>query len=188
MGRLFDEDIMMILARHQYADPKVYIETGTWMGTQLLISARHFEAVVGIELDEHWHEVSTQNTDQLNNVHVIHGDTQTELPKLLNIMPKSVFVVLDAHFFISNPPLAKSEFPLWKELQVLKDRNYADIISVDDVHTFGVNREDLRFEQGAVEWESVTEDSILEFMGDRVVDHTIVGDSLILWMSDGRET
>ena len=192
MGRLLDEDIINVLHSHSYEHPKVCIETGTWLGTQLLISARHFVRVHGIELDRHYHDVCVEaaRTAGAENITMHLGDTREILPQLLDQhSDKPVFVILDAHYFATaDPPLQKSEFPLWVELELLKNRQTPDIISVDDVHTFGVNREDLRYEEGAEEWETVTTDSILEFMGDRVVDHGVLGDSFLLWMRDDRET
>lgn len=182
MGRLSTVEIRQVLKRHpEYVCP-VYIETGLMNGVQLLQAAPCFETVHGIELDKHWFEVCKVKTSDLPHVTVHQGDTREILPQLLERYGgTSCFLYLDAHFCKSDPPLQKSEFPLWKELEYIKARTVKDIILVDDVHTFGWKRIDVQFKEGAVEWESVTKGSILQHFGKTIQDSMIVKDSFVLW-------
>jgi len=182
MARIDAKNLERVLNRHLGFRPQVYIETGLHEGIRLMICAPYFERVHGIELDAHWHQVCTRKAEGLGHVTVHHGDTRALLPEVLAQLPDTpVFVHLDAHFCQTDPPIQKSEFPLWDELALLRDRNVRDIVSVNDVHTFGKSREDLRFAPDAVEWEGVTSPNILDFFAGQVYDSATVKDGFLVW-------
>lgn len=171
-----------MMGRHPAFHCPVYIETGLHTGRRVLTCAPHFEVVHGIELDEHWHSVCSEKTAGMPHVTIHHGDTRDLLPEILDRYPEtSCFIHLDAHFCQTDPPIEKSEFPLWDELALIRKRTVRDIVSVDDVHTFGKVREDLRYSEDAVEWEGVTSSSILDFFGDQAYDSRTVADGFIVW-------
>lgn len=141
-------------------DIRTYVETGTLEGEQLEIATRVFPRVIGLELDEHYTQVSRKRAPLAK---VIQGDSRELIHKL--DMNEAAFWLLDAHYFeLAEPSLEKSPFPLWDELVFLRGRSYPDIIAVDDVHTFGKKRDELRYGD-ALEWEGVTQESISSFLG-----------------------
>jgi len=119
----------------------------------------------------------------------ILGNSKIELPKLLKELPEKAVILLDAHYCKGDIAewTAKFEFPLWDELYNLKLRNKDDIVIVDDEHTFGKLRKDLA--DGGLEegWMNVTEQNILEYMGDHVVRSIKIGDSFALFLKESRE-
>lgn len=182
MPRIDAKNLERVLARHPEFVCPVYIETGLHEGKRLVMSAPFFVRVHGIELDPHWHSVCAEKTRSEKHVTVHLGDTRELLPEVLAQYPDTpCFVHLDAHFCQTDPPIQKSEFPLWDELRLLRNRRVRDIVSVDDVHNFGKARDDLRYTSDAVEWEGVTTENILEFFGDQVYDSRTVKDGFLIW-------
>jgi len=162
--------------------PSVYIETGLWKGNQLAIASKVFDVCYGIELAPHWAQVNRDRFNGMDRVTIFEGDSAKVLPKVLADLRQPVVINLDAHFCKTDPPVAKSKFPLWSELAYVTERPYADIILVDDIHTFGRRREDLRFSKGDEEWEAVRPRRLVRELG-RVERHEAVDDSYVLWRS-----
>ncbi len=52
------------------------------------------------------------------------------------------------------------------------------------VQNFGIVRDDLKFKDDSVEWEGVTTESVLDFIGDTVFDSEINEGSFILWINN----
>jgi hypothetical protein len=183
MGRISKDKFKKILTQYpNYDSIKIFIETGLWDGTQnkYATDANVFDTIYGIELNEHW---ATVTQKKCPNSIIIHGDTKDELPKVLDKHPMDpIFIYLDAHFCHTQPPIKKSEYPLWDELDVINKRNQADIVVIDDVHNFGKVRNDLKLDKSVKEWELVTEENILNVFGDRVVGSLFLGDAFVIWL------
>jgi len=171
MGRLTKEDIFL-MGRNL---PRVAVETGTCEGVQLKVLTEVFKSVYGIEINEHYFKESKRNVP---DAMMILGDSRKELPHLFLDEPMIFF--LDAHYCSLQPEIAKTPFPLWEELELIRKRYQKDIIVVDDVHTFGVQRRDLRYTPFAKEWESVTPSSIMEYFPGAI--SKIYKDSFIIWL------
>ncbi len=182
MGHLQHADFEHILSACTGSVPRVYIETGLWKGVQLHIASSHFDKCHGIELDAHWHRVAAERVADLEHVQVHHGDTRHILPRILADFPDTpLFVKLDAHFCILDPPIKKSPFPLWDELNLLRDRAPDDVVSIDDVHTFGVTRLDMRYKADHPMWEKVTFSSIRKFFGNRRRTDQVIAGGFVVW-------
>lgn len=174
MGHLTKEHFDAILRRAQER-PYVYIETGCNRGDQLVIAAPLFREVFGIELDERY---ALEAVNRVPSAEIIVRDTREVLPVLLNkLSNEPVFIVLDAHYCALNPPIQKSPFPLWDELILLRARKQPDIIVIDDVHTFGKVRNDLRY-GAAPEWEGVTAAALSSFLS---APGEVIGDGYVVW-------
>jgi len=184
----------------------VYIETGTGMGQSIeaavaagfrclytveLSGARSREAAarlvrkgarIILKTDKH----IIVETDSGQTVHFLINDSRLIFPRLLEILNIPVAVHLDAHFCrpgnIGDPPAVSGCFSLWDELDHLNAHNFPDIVSVDDMHTFGRDRPDLGKADRKI-WESVTPERILEFSAQRVKSSFVYRDSFILEMT-----
>lgn len=138
------------------------VETGLMHGEQLELCAEHFDKTIGIELDE---SLAHQVQARVQQARVIHGDSGLWVAQLAEEIEEPVVWMLDAHYCrVPDHPINKSRFPLWDELIAIRARKKNDVVIVDDVHTFGRQRDDLRFDE-AVEWEGVTGTSIASFFG-----------------------
>jgi hypothetical protein len=152
-----------------------YIETGTFWGYQLRFASEVFEKVVGIEIDEECVKRSREWNADRPNVEVIHGDTLDVLPRLVLDIEDPCFFYLDAHY-CNHPdqPLEPSTFPLWTELEYIRDRCMADVVFIDDFHEFGKGY------PGAEEWVTVTTGSIAKFF--KTEKWKIVKDGMVVWL------
>lgn len=177
MGHLDTRQIEWVLRRAKGARPKVYVETGCNAGKQLAAAAPAFTRAIGVELDPGF---AAKARAHVPAALVLTEDTRTALPRLCAQLQEPVFFYLDAHFCRTDPPIAKSPFPLWDELILMRQRRFADIVVVDDVHTFGKARDDLRYGD-APEWEGVTGAAISSFLGAPGIE---AGDGWIVWMPD----
>jgi len=187
MSTLTREGYEALIAKHPEYGREVYIETGLLAGDRLVIAAECFNRVYGVELDDHWAKVCHERTKKLSNVYVMRGNTREFLPLLSDRHPTTpTFFYLDAHFCQTDPPIQKSEFPLWAELETIRARDTKDIVLVDDVHTFGKARPELRFRADVPEWEKVTKESLLAFFGDQVVDSEERADAFVIWRKGAR--
>lgn len=142
--------------------PDVYIETGTYQGNQLALAAPRFKRVIGVELDPGFADITQTRAPKAE---VILANSSKILPQLASEIAEPCFFYLDAHYCRTVPhQIMPSPFPLWDELIALRTRTLPDIIVVDDVHTFGKARPDLRY-RGIPDWEGVTFASIASFLG-----------------------
>lgn len=184
MGRLAAADFETILKRcHPDTEPEVYIETGTRYGVQLSIAAQEFRHCYGIELDSYCYQRSRDATALLPHVEMRQGDSRQVLPRLCTLLRVPVFFLLDAHYNRQNPPIPKTEFPLWDELTIIRARGQADIVVVDDSHTFGRERPTLKYTPDAVEWEGVTRETLRGFFGtERIAETADVGGGYVMWL------
>ena len=188
MSTLTREGYEALIAKHPAYGREVYVETGLLAGDRLVIAAECFNRVYGIELDPYWTEVCRTRTVKLPNVMIFRGDTRRILPVVIqHCVETPTFFYLDAHFCQTDPPIQKSEFPLWVELEAIRARPTKDIVLVDDVHTFGKARPELRFRAAIPEWEKVTKESLLAFFGGQVVDSEERADAFVIWRDGSRK-
>jgi hypothetical protein len=169
MGNLTEADIRQIENL-----PDNAVETGTCEGEQLLILTKVFKVVYGIEINKYYYGKSKQNAPLAN---MFLDDSVNILPEF-NRNERYAFF-LDAHYCKLEPPVPKTPFPLWEELKIIKARNQKDIIIIDDVHTFGKVRDDLRYGEEK-EWELVTTESIAGYFPEAKTE--IYKDSFIIWL------
>lgn len=182
----------------------IAVETGTLHGdtTRTLAMMKPFELVLTIEASrELWAtaiercfaeppvgiparradgdpaEIATVEGD-FGRIEFIHGDSADELPKLCEIINRPAFFYLDAHFCREDPRAARTEdHPLFAELAAIARRPFADLVWVDDVHTFGQDRDDLR-----QSWRQITKETIRQRLGDRVAATAQMGDGFAIEM------
>jgi hypothetical protein len=193
--RVQKKGFISIIEKHNnYKDIEVIVETGTHRGVQTKIMADTFKTVHAIELSKFYCEETKKACKNFNNVTVHNGSSVDLLPKVIREINSSpALFYLDAHYCSLNPPIPVSEFPLWKELEIIKRKKGKNIIMIDDVQNFGILRDDLKLKndvisknilQTSIEWAGVTTRAVLDFMGDIVFDSEINEGSFILWINN----
>ena len=182
-----------ILNKHtSHQKIKTFIETGALDGGQGALASRVFEKVYGIELNPYWANLARRNNPQAA---ILQGDTLTELPKLFSKYKRTpLFIYLDAHFCLGAPPFPalSSVFPLWKELELVQQRGFNDILLV---HATAIgNRKYFHPHQvdilrPASDGErfhlAYTQTILTEFFGPRVKDSEIINNAFVLWLKKG---
>lgn len=126
------------LIRHRMGNsPRVFVESGTFMGKTTRWAAERFDEVHTIELSPELYERAVRELVPLG-VTCHHGDTRDVLPGLATAFQEPVVWFLDAHWLDREHAAgAGTELPLEDELVVLAARPYRDIVIVDDVASFG---------------------------------------------------
>ena len=163
--------------------PRVFFETGTKEGETTAVvaeKAKRVEKIYTVELSTGMHEkAKAREFKNKEKVEFILGDSKDVLPKYTKSIECPVFWYLDAHYCIDKDGVAAADsFPLWEELEAVRDRAVdGDMIWVDDTHTFGKDRPDLN-----QPWEGVTTETILEFLGNRVKDSSLIKKGFVLWL------
>lgn len=133
--------------------PQIAVETGTYHGDLALRLLALCPEVHTIELSD----VLFAQHPADDRVQWHCGDTRRLTPELAGRLTQPVLWFLDAHYFSGRHAAGAYAFPLWTELAALARRSQADIIVVDDVHTFGRRRG-----QKYGDWHNVTPATIAD--------------------------
>lgn len=164
------------MAKHGANNIRVAVETGVLLGDTSKKFAGMFDKVYGLELSEYYFNAAKKNCSELDNVEFRLGDSAVLLPELAETLKEPAMFYLDAHWFDREHVAGEAPFPLWDELACLGKRPYADLIIVDDAHTFGkpVGHVD--------EWSNVSMKTILQALGtDDVIASEILFDWGVVW-------
>lgn len=133
---------MPILTRLFYEETNLkktnnYIETGTYLGNGIKRVLDEYNKIYSIELSQKWYDYNVEQFKTNENVKMFFGDSKKVLPQLLNDIKEPVTIYLDAHYSGSFTEFGEEETPLLKELEFLKNREYDDIIIIDDCRLLG---------------------------------------------------
>lgn len=169
-GRWLDH----VLRQHTFR-PEVYIETGTRTGSNLLNAANYpFRVLESIELNPSYFATAVDNCKNEPRIILTQGDSAVELPRVLAKYNEPVMCFLDAHYY-DNPNITRFNFPLWDELQAIKNRDYEDLIVVDDLKVFGIERYDL-----GTDWVNVSQQSLTDFFEGKLKFAGAIGDTFVM--------
>ena len=182
------ERLAEILTRHESAGYiTTAVETGTFRGERAELFACVFETVHTIELSSKlFHESRPRLTDL--GVICYLGDSRTYVPILASAIQAPALWYLDAHWFSLNRQKSRAGYardaeaqiagqaeglPLWGELEALAEREFADVIVVDDARDFGRS-------EPTPEWEDISLERIAAYFPDHQ-EAAIMGDQAVVW-------
>lgn len=148
-----------IYKKYNLEKTNVYIETGSFIGRGItkpigcsctgcfcmcnpknpntIGVLNNYKKIYSIELSEKYYKLNVEQFKSFKNVNIIHGDSSIELKNLLDKIEEPVTVFLDAHWSGGDTARSNIDSPLLKELDVLKKREYRDIIIIDDARCIG---------------------------------------------------
>jgi hypothetical protein len=116
----------------------ILVETGTFEGGMVRKCRRHFKHIWTIELDKHLAKKAEKRLFKFKNINVIHGDSASELARLLPSIDEPALFWLDAHYSAGNTAKGITETPLLDELQSIRNHGIkSHVILIDDVRYFG---------------------------------------------------
>lgn len=158
--------------------PRVFVETGTYQGKTTRLALAQFDTVYTIELDAVLFEAAHRALAPLGAL-CYPGDSRFLIPVLAQQIRERVFWYLDAHWYqpATGIVVAGQEegLPLWDELAAIAERPYADVVVVDDVHSFGRSAP-------TDEWLDVDLERIASRLG-RHHEAVILGDQAVVYRS-----
>ena len=167
---------------------KHYIETGTYLGAGIkTVLKGGYDHIHSIELSEKWYAYNVEQYKDVGSVKMHLGDSKIVLSELLNSIREPVTIYLDAHYSGSPTAFGDEETPLLHELEILKNREYDDIIIVDDCRLIGksgvcgAGPEHPIYPTMNFDWTHITDEKITQLMKDGYV---LLKNDLLEW-SDG---
>tara|TARA_B100001167_G_scaffold190895_1_gene158978 strand:+ start:1311 stop:1889 length:579 start_codon:yes stop_codon:yes gene_type:complete len=115
-----------------------FVETGTFQGDTTKLAQNIFNKVYTIELNNKLYNKARKNLASDSTL-VLHGDSASVLNNILNDLDKNSLFFLDAHWAGDLSSKGETDTPLWKELNVIKQRDgkYNDVIVIDDISWLG---------------------------------------------------
>ena len=152
-----------------------YIETGAYLGEGITHMLDQYEMIHSIELSEKWYEHNVEQFKDNASVKLRLGDSKKVLPGLLSTIKEPVTIYLDAHYSGGPTAFGDEETPLLLELEVLKKREYDDIIIIDDCRlmgkkgTCGMGPDHPMYPTMEYDWSHITDDVISGLMKDGYV-------------------
>lgn len=110
----------------------VLVETGTQFGQMIGAMANDFREIYSIELDDTNYALAVKNFARQTHIHLLHGDSAVELPKLLQSISEPCVFWLDGH---------SDKTPIMDELRaVFAHGQPRHVILIDDAHCFGSSK------------------------------------------------
>jgi hypothetical protein len=149
---------------------KQYIETGTYLGDGIKRVLNDYENIHSIELSETWYQYNVKQFENNNNVKMYLGDSKKILPELLQTLNEPITIYLDAHYSGGTTAFGEEEVPLLFELEILKQREYDDIIIINDCRLLGktgicgAGDNDLVYPTMTYNWSNITENNIINLI------------------------
>jgi hypothetical protein len=124
----------------------VWVETGTYMGQTTEVLSRDTSRVISIEPSLELAQRAKLLFAQNQNVQIVNGLSENELPSILEALPSDSFNVafwLDGHYSEGPTHLGPIETPIVQELRVIEAQleKFQEVtIFIDDFRCF-VNRQ-----------------------------------------------
>jgi hypothetical protein len=159
-GHLSEEDIKKIFERFpKYSQVETFVETGTFRGETVRCMKRIFNEIHTIELSKEYYD-TTSRLESDPRIFFHHGDSVKVLRGLLHHLLKPTIFYLDAHFCHKGTAKGEEEVPLLKELEIVVEHPFHDLIIIDDVRLFGTSKGE--------NWSGVAKNKILEMVRPRI--------------------
>ena len=118
-------------------DINTYIETGTGSCASLGMAKRHFENLYTIDIKDF------RKSAESNGAKFCHGNSITELPKILSEVKERAVIYLDAHIICNEG----KDLPLMQELEIINSHFIkTHVIIIDDIrllYRMKLNKQDL---------------------------------------------
>lgn len=116
---------------------RIFVETGTYLGLTTEFLAPHFEKCFTIEIDEDLYKRAKDRLKDFKNVQVIHGSSDTSLPKVLNQINGPALFWLDAHYCGGTTGRRELDTPIKQELvEIFEHPIKNHVILIDDARLF----------------------------------------------------
>lgn len=155
MPNIFDK----IYKKYNLKKTNIYIETGCYLGRGITKPVgckcsgafcicnpknpnsmgvlNNYKTIYSIELVKKYYELNRKQFENYPHINIINGDSSLKLEELLLTINEPITVFLDAHWSGGDTGRLEEDSPLLKELDILKKREYDDIIIIDDCRNIG---------------------------------------------------
>ena len=117
--------------------PRIFIETGTYLGDMVAAVAARFTETYSIELSLELCDRAQDRFATRDDVHILHGDSSDVLPLILKKISEPCVFWLDGHFSGGITAQGKLDFPILQELEHIRRHPIkTHVILIDDARLF----------------------------------------------------
>jgi hypothetical protein len=131
---LLKQDIVLDYASKSGA--RVLVETGTYYGFMVQACLSYFDKIVSIEIDSHFYHRATKLFRNEPSVTLLHGDSTTLLPEVLDRVKCPCIFWLDAHYSGGLTGRSHIDTPICAELETILSHPCRHIVLIDDAICF----------------------------------------------------
>ena len=115
----------------------ILVETGTFFGAMVEACKDAFERIYSVELQEAFYRRARKRFARFPHIRLLHGDSATELAKILAEISQPCLFWLDAHFMGGITAKGLSECPALRELGLIGSHPVrGHVILIDDARFF----------------------------------------------------
>lgn len=119
---------------------KILVETGTYHGDMVEAMKGVFSRIYSIELGRELYENAKKRFDGEKKIHLIHGDSGTEMGNLIGSIDQPALFWLDGHYSAGVTARGTKDTPICDELShILSAQDSGHVIIIDDARMFGAN-------------------------------------------------
>ena len=113
------------------------VETGTYHGEMIDAVKCDYNKIYTIELDHSLFEMAEKRFSSNNHITVLHGDSASILPKIMQQIEQPCLFWLDAHYSGGVTTKGDTNTPVMKELEIILSHNeFNNVILIDDARDF----------------------------------------------------
>jgi hypothetical protein len=121
---------------------KVFVETGTYYGDMVAAMKPFFDEIYSIELSSELFAISQRRFRADRHVHLVHGDSATEVEHVVKRIDRSALFWLDGHFSAGVTAKGSKDTPVFEELaHIFAAGHLPHVVVIDDARCFGTNPE-----------------------------------------------
>lgn len=122
--------------------PKIFIETGTYLGDMVYAVKSVFDKIYSIELGDNLYERARIKFSKYNHISILHGDSAVVLPEILHHIDEPCLFWLDAHYSAGNTAKGELVTPIFQELDhIFNHPAKVHVILIDDARDFDGNND-----------------------------------------------
>ncbi len=116
----------------------ILVETGTYFGDMINAMKDDFDQIYSIELSKELYEGAKRRFKGEGKVELIHGDSGSELGKLIHKIDRPALFWLDGHYSAGVTARGDNDTPIYGELtHILDSQDKGHVIIIDDARCFG---------------------------------------------------
>ena len=121
---------------------KIFVETGTYMGTMVESLQDEFDSIISIELSEKLAARAKMKFKSISHIVIIQGDSGEKVSEFLAKLKKPTLFWLDGHYSGGVTAKAEIETPILKEVEnILNDTEKRHAVLIDDARLFNGTRD-----------------------------------------------
>lgn len=134
---------------HRTPEIKIFLETGTYLGSMIHLVMNQFDKIISVELSEVLFKNAVARFQNYPNVHLVRGNSGLVLTDILCEINEPCLFWLDAHYSGESTARADLDTPILQELEtILQHPVDQHVILIDDAACF---------EQGWKDYPSINE-------------------------------